>query len=195
MSIRDLFHKMPETKQELSDYILRHEKHIKSEIDKNPDCKENLDSAVENSSQKYLPYINNKFCKATGMLSGAGHAWNYWMDEFWLETGLVKLTMGGKYFGCLAQIPEKIYGMYYAVRTGNYLDSAQNLLEGIVGLAPGLTFVDQGISRIIKKRMVKSAVTEFKKDVGIYRSWTTKLAENLVNYQSKPKTEANKYLT
>lgn len=172
MSLRDFIHKMPETRKELSDYILKYE-HVKSAIAQNPNYKTALDDAVSKSFDKYQLHI----AKANSTLAKAGTAVNYTADAWMLGTGDIVGGLGGKFFGLLAQIPEKMYGLWYAVKTGNYLDSAQNILEGAVSYLPGLTFVDQGLERIIKKRMINEALTNFEKEIGIYKPWTTKLAE------------------
>lgn len=174
MSLRDIIHKMPETRKQVSDYVLKYD-HVKEALQKNPNYKTALDDAVNKAFDKYQLHIS----KANSTLAKAGTAVNYTADAWMLGTGDIVGGLGGKFFGLLAQIPEKLYGVWYAAKTGNYLDAAQNILEGAASYLPGLTFVDQGLERIIKKRMVKEALTEFEKDIGIYKPWTTKLYEKL----------------
>ena len=75
----------------------------------------------------------------------------------------------------LAQIPEKAYSLIYAARTGNYIDSLQNIFEGIVSYVPGFTIADQGLSRIVQKRMVKDVTKKMREKIG---------AEDLSTYET-----------
>ena len=184
-SIRDLVNKMPETRKELSDYVSQNER-IKSILEKNPDYKTTLEKSIDASFDKYSMYLKDNIATR---VSGVGHAIGYTADA-WLATGDVVGSLGGKFLNLLAQIPEKAYGMAYAVRTGNYLDSAQNILEGIVSYVPGLTVVDQGLARIVQKRMISDAITKFEKEVGLYKPWTARIAEKLKSVYTDVKDRA-----
>ncbi len=174
MSLRDIVHKMPSSRQELSDYIMKHYSNINQAVASNPALKTSLDTAVDTTFDKYSKYLGN----ATGKISGAGHTVGYAADA-WLLTGDIVGSLGGKFLHLLAQIPEKAYGLVYGVQTGNYLDAARNILQGAVSYIPGLTFVDEGLERIVQKRMIKDAVSRFEKDAGLYKPWTAKLSDRL----------------
>ncbi len=186
MGLRDLFHRMPETKRELSDYIQQNYTHIKELVGKNPDYRSVLEDSVEESLEKYRKYLGGTVEK----LSGVGHAVGYAADAYLLRTGDVVGSLGGKFLGLLAQVPEKAYSLAYATETGNYLDAMQNILEGALSYLPGLTFVDQGLTRIVQKRMVKDAVMHFEKELGIYKPWTMKLSEKLQEHYTAVKDRA-----
>ncbi|MBI4439224.1 hypothetical protein HY640_04790 [Candidatus Woesearchaeota archaeon] len=175
MSIRDIIHKMPGTRKELSDYILTNYSHIREAVGSNRKLLASLEASVEASFDKYSKHLGG----ISGKISGAGHAIGYAADAWLLGTGDIVGSLGGKYLNLLAQIPEKSYALVYGVSTGNYLDAAQNILEGAISYIPGLTFVDQGLERIIKKRMVREAVTNFEKGNDMYKPWTTRLSEYL----------------
>jgi len=175
MGIKDLICKYPKTKKELSDYIINHNMHVKKMIKRNWHYKLALDDAVNSTFDKYSKYIGG----ISNKISGTGHIVGYTADAWLLATGDIVGTLGGKFLNFLAQIPEKVYGLVYGVRTGNYLDSAQNVLEGALSYIPGLTFADRGLTRIVQKRMAKDALIKFEKEVGIYKPWTTKLKEKL----------------
>jgi len=175
MGLRDIIHKIPDTKQELRDYIISNYPHIRELIEKNPQHKNKLNEIVNSSFDKYSQYVGGWSNK----LSGLGHVIGYTADAWLLATGDIVGTLGGKYLNLLSQIPEKAYSLVYGARTGNYLDSAQNILEGLISYIPGLTFVDQGLTRIIKKRIVRDTLNQFEKEVGIYKPWTTRLSEKL----------------
>ncbi|MBI2134213.1 hypothetical protein HYU11_06070 [Candidatus Woesearchaeota archaeon] len=175
MGIRDIIHPMPGKRQELADYILKHYKNVREAVDSNPGNRALLESAVDESFQKYSGYLGN----ITGKVSGAGHAVGYAADAWLLGTGDIVGTLGGKFLNLLAQVPEKMYGIVYGVQTGNYLDAARNIFQGMLSYIPGLTFVDEGLERIVQKRMVKDALTRFEKGSGMYKPWTAKLSEKL----------------
>jgi len=175
MGLRDIIHKMPSTKQEISDYILEHYSHVKDMVKKNPQYKETLAEAVTSSFDKYSKYLGGLADK----VSSIGHVVGYTADAWFLGTGDIIGSLGGKFLNLLAQIPEKAYGVMYALDTGNYLDGLQNIMEGAVSYLPGLTFVDQGLTRIVQKRMVKDALARFEKETGVYKPWNEKLKEKL----------------
>lgn len=174
MSLRDLVHKVPGTKKEITNYILQNYAHVRAAVESNPQHMASLENAVNESFDKHFRYLGH----LTGKISGAGHAVGYAADA-WLLTGDIVGSLGGKFLNLLAQLPEKAYGLVYGVSTGNYLDAAQCLLEGAVSYLPGLTFVDQGLERIVKNRMVKDALTRFEKDAGLYEPWTSRLKGKL----------------
>jgi len=191
MGLRDLVHKMPETRKELSDYVIKNNRHVKKLIEKNPDYKSALEEAVSSTFDKYSEYLKGWKNK----LSGAGHVVGYTADAWLFATGDIIGTLGGKFINFLAQMPEKAYSLAYAVRTGNYLDAAQNILEGALSYIPGLTFADQGLTRIIQKRMASDALTKFEKEVGIYKSWTAKVADTLKGLYKGVKDRAKNVFT
>ncbi len=175
MELRNIVNRIPETKRELSDYITKYYSHVKEAVAKNPQYKDTLDEAVKTSFEKYSRYLGG----LTSRLNSLGHVVGYTADAWLLSTGDIIGSLGLKFFNLLSQIPEKAYSLVYGVSTGNYLDAAQNVLEGLISYVPGLTFVDQGLSRILRKRIVRDALTSFEKEVGIYKPWTTKLADRL----------------
>ena len=185
-SIRDLVHQLPETKQELSDYILNNNSHIKELVEKNPDYKSKLEDLISASFDKYSDYMGGIKDK----IGGLGHLAGYSADAWLLYSGDIVGALGGKFINLIAQIPDKGYAVWYGVKTGNYLDAAQCLLEGIISYVPGLTFVDQGLTRIVQKRMVSDVVDNFEKEVGIYKPWTTKVAEKLSSFYTDVKDRA-----
>lgn len=175
MSLRDIVNRMPDTKSEISDYVIKNHKDIREAVMANPQYRASLDQAVDTTFEKYAGYLNHW----TGKLSGAGHAVGYAADAWFVGTGDIFGSLGGKFWNLLAQLPEKAYGLWYGISTGNYLDSAQNILEGAVSYLPGFTFVDQGLDRIVRKRIVSDVVSTFGKDTGLYKPWTARLSENL----------------
>jgi hypothetical protein len=173
-SIRDIIRPLPDKKDELADYILEHYSHIQKHLEDNPEHQGTLADAVNASFDKYSRYIGGQATK----VSGAGHAVGYIADG-WLLTGDIIGSLGGKFVHLLAQIPDKAHSIAYGVRTGNYLDAAKCILEGIVSYIPGLTVVDEGLTRIVQKRMIHDALTNFEKEVGIYKPWTQKVSDML----------------
>lgn len=191
MGLRDIIHKMPDTRQELSDYIIEHYSNIKDLVQKNPQYKNTLTDAVSSSFDKYSKYLGG----LAGKLSSVGHVVGYTADAWFLGTGDIIGSLGGKFLNLLAQVPEKAYGLMYALDTGNYLDGLQNILEGAISYLPGLTFVDQGLTRIVQKRMVKDAVARFEKEVGIYKPWHEKLKEKLSSVYTDVKDRSENIFT
>lgn len=191
MGLRDIIHKMPDTRQELSDYIIEHYSNIKDLVQKNPQYKNTLTEAVSSSFDKYSKYLGG----LAGKLSSAGHVVGYTADAWFLGTGDIIGSLGGKFLNLLAQVPEKAYGLMYALDTGNYLDGLQNILEGAISYLPGLTFVDQGLTRIVQKRMVKDAVARFEKEVGVYKPWHEKLKEKLSSVYTDVKDRSENIFT
>jgi len=179
MGLRDIIRKMPTEKGELTDYLMKNNKDVRDLMDKNPDYKSALETAVNDSFDKYSPHFDKGVGNLVGKVGGAGHLVGYGADAWFVGTGDIVGSLGGKFLNLLAQIPEKMYGVYYGIKTGNYLDSLQNIIEGAVSYLPGLTFVDQGLKRIVQKRMVKDALNNFRKSTGTYKPWTTRIKDKL----------------
>lgn len=171
-SIRDLVHKMPETKKGLEDYVLENSPTIKEAVERNPQYRKTLEKVVGDTFDEYHKYIGGVAQK----IAAAGRGVGYTADA-WLATGDVVGSLGGKFIHLLAQIPEKAYGLVYAARTGNYLDGLRNVFEGIVSYIPGFTVADEGLSRIVQKRMAKEATRKMEKEIGAQSSWYAKTAE------------------
>ncbi|MBS3082109.1 hypothetical protein J4416_04230 [Candidatus Pacearchaeota archaeon] len=171
-SIRDLVNRMPETKSGLEKAVREYDPEIARAIEAHPDYKHDLEYAVGETFDKYGKYLGG----LTHKLSVAGHAVGYTADA-WLATGDIVGSLGGKFLHLLAQIPEKAYSLIYAARTGNYIDSLQNIFEGILSYVPGFTIADQGLSRIVQKRMVKEATKKMREKIG---------AERLSDYETIP---------
>jgi len=178
MGIRDIVDKKPTSRTELSDYIMANYKDVRKAVMDNPEYKSALEKAISSSFDKYSGHIGGISSK----ISGAGHGIGYAADAWFLSTGDIVGALGGKFLNLLGQIPEKLYGLYYGVKTGNYLDSLQNILEGAVSYLPGLTFVDQGLKRIVQKRMVKDAVKQFEQDIGVYKPWHQRLKDKIQGF-------------
>ncbi len=174
-SVRDIVNKMPDSKKTLEDYILNYSPEIRERVERNSDYRKTLERVTEEEFDKYSQYFGH----LTSRLSGAGHAVGYAADA-WLLTGDIIGSLGGKFINFLAQIPEKAYSVAYALKTGNYLDSMQNIFEGIMSYAPGLTVVDQGLTRIIQKRMAKSALYKIEEELGIeHQPWYKRVYDSI----------------
>ena len=178
-SIRDLVNRMPETKSGLEKAVREYDSEIDKAIEENPSYKRDLEVAVGETFDRYEKYMGG----LTRKLSAAGHAVGYTADA-WLATGDIVGSLGGKFLNLLAQIPEKAYSLVYAARTGNYLDSLRNVFEGILSYLPGFTIVDQGLSRIVQKRMIKEATKKMREKIG---------AEKLSDYEVVPEKFAEVY--
>lgn len=178
MSIRDIVNKLPGERKELSDYIIKHYADVREAVEKNPDYRSVLENAVSSTFDRYSEYMGG----LAGKLGAVGHGIGYTADAWFLGTGDIVGSLGGKFLHILAQIPEKLYGLYYGIRTGNYLDSLQNILEGAISYLPGFTFVDQGLKRIIQKRMIKEAVGQFQKELGTYKPWHQDVKEKIKGF-------------
>lgn len=177
-SIRDIVWKLPDTSRGIVEYITNNATKygsIEDILSQDPSKKQTLLECAQESVEKYKKYLGG----FTSGLSKAGHAVGYTADAWLLGTGDIVGTLGGKFLNLVAQVPEKLKSISYGIKTGNYLDSLQCILEGLVSYIPGLTFADQGLSRIIQKRMIKDTVKNFEKSVGTYKPWTTKLADKL----------------
>lgn len=161
-SIRDLFKRMPETKKGLEDYVMNSSPEIRAEIERDPSKRHLLEETVGESFDKYGHYLGG----LTQKIGAAGHAVGYPADA-WLATGDIVGSLGGKFLHLLAQIPEKAYSLVYAVKTGNYLDSFKNIFEGALSYFPLFTWADEGLSRIVQKRMVKDVIYNTEKKLGL----------------------------
>ena len=174
-SVRDIVNKMPDSKKTLEDYILNYSPEIRDKVESNPNYRKTLERVTEEEFDQYSQYFGN----LTSKLSGAGHAVGYVADA-WLSTGDIVGSLGGKFINFVMQIPEKAYSVVYALKTGNYLDSLQNIFEGIMSYAPGLTVVDQGLTRIIQKRMAKSALYKIEEELGIeHQPWHKRVYDGI----------------
>src|SRR3989344_6584177 len=150
-SIRDLISPIPTGQKELADYVTGEYEHIKEAVGGNESYRGTLETVVSRVVDKYKPYLGG-IAQTIGSVSRntAGIA-----ADAWLATGDIVGSLGGKFINLIGQIPEKLISApIYAIKTGNYLDAAQNILEGMLSYVPGLTLADQGLSRIIKKRIV-----------------------------------------
>ncbi|HOI19294.1 MAG TPA: hypothetical protein PLX15_05545 [Candidatus Woesearchaeota archaeon] len=177
-SIRDIVRKLPNTSKGIVEYITNHPikySSIEDTLTTDPSTRQTLLECAQESVEKYAKYLGGF---ASG-LSKAGHAVGYTADAWLLGTGDIVGSLGGKFLNLIAQVPEKLKSISYGIKTGNYLDSLQCILEGLVSYIPGLTFADQGLSRIVQKRMIKDTVKNFEKSVGTYKPWTAKLADKL----------------
>jgi hypothetical protein len=173
-SMRDYARQLPTNRKELSDYLLGNS-HVRELVEKDENARAALDEAVNSTYDKYSKEMRG----LTDRAAKAGHGIGYIADTWLFSTGDIVGALNLKFGQAVGQAPEKAYSLWYGLRTGNYMDAVQNVLEGIVGLVPGLTWVDEGLTRIVQKRMVSDALTRFEKEVGIYKSWTTKLYEKL----------------
>lgn len=170
-SIRDLVNRMPETRKGLEDYVLASSPTIREAVEQNPRYRDLLSRKVDEAFDEYGKYFGG----LTQKLSAAGHGVGYTADAYFLANPVAGL--GGKFLHLLAQIPEKLYSVVYAVRTGNYTDSLRNIFEGLISYVPGLTVADEGLSRIVQKRMVKNVTYEMERALGKEKSWYERTAE------------------
>ncbi|HLD04603.1 MAG TPA: hypothetical protein VJG90_02685 [Candidatus Nanoarchaeia archaeon] len=134
--------------------------------------------AVSESFEKYRPFLHG-LAQKLDLMGGAGHAVGISADLWLAGTGDIVGSLGGKFWNFLANIPEKAYSLVYAVRTGNYMTSMKNILEGMVAYVPGLTLVDEGLDRLIRKDLMRDIVTRFEKKEGLYKPWTRRLSDLL----------------
>lgn len=174
---RDFIRRIPGTKQELTDFI-KESGNIKDFLQKNPDKTEALYRIVNDTYDKYQQYLGHGLShKAHLAGKTAGYAADVW--GFCIADPIG--SFGGKVLYAAAQIPDKAYGLIYGLKTGNYIDALKNVAGGLVGCLPGLTLADQGLNRIVRKRMLSDAKTKLEKEFGLYKSWTSRLADKLKN--------------
>ena len=175
-SVWDLVFPVPKGKQELSDYVTTHYAQVTKALEQNHDYRKTLEAVVGRIVDKYTPYLGGlpqKIGSISRNTVGLG-------ADAWLATRDIVGSLGGKFLNLIGQIPEKLISApIYAIKTGNYLDAARNIMEGLLSYVPGLTVVDEGLTRIIKQRIVKDIVAEFEIAVGIYKPWTSRLADKL----------------
>ncbi len=182
-SLRDLVERMPETRKGLEETVLRYSPAIKEAVERDPESRVRLGEIANESMDKYKKYLGGLSEK----VSATGHAVGYTADA-WLATGDIVGSLGGKFLNLLAQIPQKAYSVVYAARTGNYLDSLQNIFEGLVSYLPGFTVADQGLSRIIQKRMVKDVIYKMNDELGLEKkSWYRSVFDRIKNKYSDVK--------
>jgi len=174
-SLRDLVERMPETRRGLEETVLAYAPEVAQAIKDDPQKRRVLEESVDRSFDKYRKYIGG----ATQKLSAAGHGVGYAADA-WLMTGDIFGSLGGKFLHVLAQIPEKAYSIAYGIKTGNYTDSLQNIFEGIVSYLPGFTIADEGLSRIVQKRMVKDVVYDMEDKLRLeHKPWFRRVYERI----------------
>ncbi|GEM_PF-1846756 len=173
---RDFIRRIPGTRQELTDFV-KETKNVKEFLEKNPEKVEELYKIVNDTYDRYQKYLGGWTHKAHLAGKGIGYVADTWA----FFTGDIFGAIGGKKLYALAQIPDKAYGLVYGLKTGNYIDALKNIAGGAIGALPGLTLADQGLNRIVRKRMLSEARTKFEKEAGIYKHWTSKMADYLKN--------------
>ena len=152
------------------------------ELLKNPLYKSRLDEIVAQNYETYSPYFSGTSQK----LGELGRAVGYVGDAYLAGTGDIIGSLGIKWLHGLAQIPEKAYGLWYGIKTGDFSGSAENLVKGALSYVPGLTFIDEGLGSIAKKRVVESSLEQFQKEMGVYKPWHTKLYDALPGSYETP---------
>jgi len=177
-SIRDVINKMPETRDDLENKVLEYSPEIRKKVEENPEYRETLEKIVNEQYNNYESYIKGSM---THKLSATGHAVGYAADAYFLASGDIVGALGGKFINLLAQLPEKFYkSISYAVRTGSYLGAVQNIIEGIVSYLPGATILDQGLSRIAQKRMLKQTLYKVSEALGVeIKPWHERVYEKI----------------
>jgi len=170
-SVRDITNKLPESRSGLENYVLKYSPEVREAIDSDPSKKMVLERLIDDSFDKYSKHIGG-FVHG---VSSLGHGVGYTADAWLLGTGDIVGSLGGNFIDLLAQVPEKSYSLVYAAQTGNYLDSLQNIFEGLVSYLPGFTVADQGLSRIVQKRMIHDVVKNARREFGLRSSWHKKL--------------------
>lgn len=173
--LRDIIRKMPGNKKDLENYVLNHSPEIKEAVERDPSNGAKLERIVDESFDKYSKYVGGW----TSKLSGAGHVVGHASDAYFGTTGDIVGALGGKFLGLLAQVPEKAYSLVYAARTGNYMDAVRNIFEGAVSYLPFATVVDQGLSRIVKKRMVKDVKYRMEKEIDSESTWDKRVYHSI----------------
>jgi hypothetical protein len=191
MSLQDVLRgDMPETKDELKAHVLNNpdvqkmiEHAKKSPTDYNT-VKQHIDDVVDRNYETFRDYIGPG---KADTLSKAGSAVGYAADTYAL-TGDIFGALGGKFVHLMAQIPDAAYGVWYGVKTGDYLGAGANLLRKAGSYVPGLTFLDKGLRRIAKERMAEKTledlfendeVKNIAEDADSYKEWTRRASEDL----------------
>ena len=190
-SLRDLVEKMPTSREGLEEKVRKYSPQIDQAIEANPAYGRTLGRIAGETFDKYHKYLGG----VTEKFSAAGHAIGYTADA-WLATGDIVGSLGGKFVNFLAQIPQKVYSIAYGVRTHNYLDSMQNILEGFVSYLPGFTILDQGLSRIVQKRMVTEASSKMEDALGLkHEPWHQKVYERMKEAYNEVKNRARNVIS
>ena len=79
MNIRDVVHRIPEKREELSDYITTSYDHIRELLESDPTHKKTLDDAVAKSYDKYSKYLGGLADKVSKVGHGVGFAADAWL--------------------------------------------------------------------------------------------------------------------
>ncbi len=193
-SIRDLVRKMPETREDLERNVLEYSPEIRRKVEKNPEYKVTLERIVNEHYNRYESYIRGG---VTHKLSAVGHGVGYAADAYFLASGDIVGALGGKFINLLMQLPEKFYkSISYAVRTGEYLGAIQNIIEGLVSYLPGATILDQGLSRIAQKRMLKQTIYKTSEALGVeIKPWNERVYEKIKGKYADVKNRAGNVIS
>ncbi len=178
MGLRDLVHSIPKEREDLEAYVLHNYRHVAEQVKKEQGSKDRLSDAVNESFENYKPFLHG-LAQKLDLMGGAGRELGITADLWLAGTGDIIGSLGGKFLDFLANIPEKAYGLVYSVQTGNYMTGIKNILEGLASYIPGLSLVDEGLDRLIRKDMMRDIVSRFEKKEGLYKPWTTRLSEHL----------------
>ncbi len=173
-SLRDLVKKMPETRNGLEAAVMQYSPSIREALAAHPEYRDVVEKEVGASFDRFSGYMGG----LTQKMSAAGHAVGYTADA-WLATGDIVGSLGGQFIDLLLQVPDKAYGLVYAARTGDYLGALQNIGQGMLSYIPGFTVFDEGLSRIVQKRMVKDAAYNVEQRLGIGKAWPEKAAASI----------------
>ncbi len=171
-SIRDVVHRMPESRSELEEYVLASNSRISEAVRTSPEIRDLFYRESEDTFDQYGRYLGGLAQKVASAGRAVGHS-----ADAWLMTGDIVGSLGGKFIHLLAQIPEKAYSVVYGVRTGNYVDSLKNIGEGILSYLPGFTILDEGLARIVQKRMIKNLTYRMEAAIGERKSWYKRAEE------------------
>jgi len=177
-SVRDIVKKMPETRDDLENRVFEYSLEIRDKVEGNPEYRNRLEQIVDEEFRRYEPYIKKG---VTGKLGGFGHVVGYAADAYFFTTGDIVGTLGGKFLNLILQIPEKFYkNISYAIHTNDYLAAVQNIVEGFVSYLPGLTVLDQGLSRIAQKKMVSRTLYRVGEALGVeIKPWYSRVRDKI----------------
>jgi len=185
-SLRDVVNKVPETKKDLEQYLMDSYPHIREEIEKDPRKRKILREITNNEFDRYARFLVDKNLIDQGISTGASAA-GYAGDVSFF-TGNFPGWIGFKALSLISRGREKVGALEYASQTGNYRDSLQTIVEWIGSVAPGFTWLDQGLNRIIRKRMVKNALYKAEEEFGLpHKSWSQKVYERIKGAYSNVK--------
>ncbi len=170
---------IPTTTSELTKYLIDNNTDLSKKLKENPKYHSALETAVRDSIEYYKPFLGGM----KTVLHKAGKAVGYASEAAGLASGGMGIvaTLGGEYIDLLAQIPDKVYGLWYGLRTGDVLGAAENVLRGALSYIPGLTVADKGIDQIIRERMRSYAVKLFERSIGTYKPWHQRAYESVKN--------------